>query len=118
MSQQPNQDQNPGTRTITEELEMAGGQLLERVQDVIRQGNVRRVVIRTAEGRVLMDTTLTIGAVAGAMALVYWPLAAVAAIAAAVARVKVEIVREVVDSELDMPGAKARIEITGEDEAQ
>jgi hypothetical protein len=119
MSNQPTPDQenNQTTRTITEELEMAGSQLLERVQEIIRQGNVRRVIIRTADNRVLMDTTLTLGAVAGAMALVYWPLAAVAAIAAAVARVKVEIVREVVDAEADIPGAKARIEITGDDES-
>ncbi len=112
-----NQPQNDPQRTITEELEMAGSQLLERVQDAIREGNVRRLIIRTGDDRVLLDTTLTVGAVAGAMALVYWPLAAIAAIAAAVARVKVEIVREVVDAEADVPGGRARIEIQSDDEA-
>jgi hypothetical protein len=109
-------DQNPkhdGNKTITEELEVAGSQLVERVQDLIRNGNVRRLVIKTADDRVLMDTTLTLGAIAGgALALVYWPLAAVAAIAAAVARVKIEVVRDLTEEEL--ADGKNRIEIDDE----
>ncbi len=102
-------------RTVTEEFEIASSQLVERIQDVVREGNVRRVIIKTADDRVLMDTTLTVGAIAGgALALVYWPLAAVAAIAAMVARVKVEIVREISDD--DMADGKSRIEISSDDE--
>jgi hypothetical protein len=101
--------------TVTEELEMIGSQVGERLQDLIKQGNVRRVIIRTGDDRVLMDTTLTVGALAGgAFALVAGPLVtAVAAIAAIVGRVKIEVVREVADG--DVLDGKARIQIT-EDE--
>lgn len=103
-----------GTRTISEELEMAGSQVFERVQEMIRQGNVRRVVIRSADGKTLIDTTLTIGALAGgALALIAGPLVtAMAAIGVAVVgRVRVEIVREVSEAEFEIGEAKARVEI-------
>jgi hypothetical protein len=84
-----------GTRTFSEELEVAGNQLVSRVQDLIAQGNVRRIIIRNAENEVLMDINLTVGAVVGGVvALAAWWIAALAVIAAMVARVKIEIVRE------------------------
>lgn len=111
-----NTDENKKRTTVSEEFEVASSQLLEKVQEVIREGNVRRVVIRTADDRVLLDTTLTIGALAGgALALVYWPLAAIAAIAAVVARVKVEIVREFA-SEDEAHDYKTRIQINNDDD--
>jgi len=112
-------DQNPqdnNTRTFSEQLEVAGSQLVEKVQEIIKQGNVRRVVIRTAEDRVLLDTTLTISAVAGGvLALTAWPLAVLGGIAAAVARVKIEIVRELQDGELLPDDGKRKIEIADEE---
>lgn len=87
-----------GKRTFTEELEVAGGQLIERVQEVIKAGNVRRIIIRSADDNVILETSLTVGAVAGGLMLMTplgWPLAVLGAIAAAVKRVKIEIVREV-----------------------
>ena len=83
-------------RTFTEELEVAGSQLVDRVQELIKEGNVRRLIIRSADDNVLLETSLTVGAtVAGFFTLAALPLAVVAAIAAAVARVKIEIVREI-----------------------
>jgi hypothetical protein len=105
-------------RTMTEEVEMIGNQVLERLQDLIKQGNVRRVIIRTSEGRTLMDTTLTVGALAGGtLALIAGPfVTAVAAIAAIVGRVKVEIIREISDDDDVVAGsAKTRVEIESED---
>lgn len=106
-------------RTMTEEVEMIGSQVLERVQDLIKQGNVRRVIIRTADGRTLMDTTLTVGALAGGtLALIAGPfVTAVAAIAAIVGRVKVEIIREIGDDEDEIvsSSAKTRVEIESEE---
>jgi hypothetical protein len=79
-----NTNTNGEKRTVTEEMELAGNQVVERLQDMVRQGNVRRVIIKTADDKVLLDTTLTVGALAGgAMALIWWPFAAIAAIAAA-----------------------------------
>lgn len=83
------------TRTWTEEVEIVGNQLVERVQDLVAEGNVRRLIIRGTDDKTLLEIPLTFGAVAGG-ALVFaapW-LAALGAFAALVARVKIEIVRE------------------------
>lgn len=107
-------------KTFSEELELAGNQLVSKLQEIIREGNVRRIVIKTADDRVLMDTTLTIGALTGGVfALAMWPIAAIAAIAAVVSRVKVEIIREVAyedgdDDELN--DSKTRIQIDMDDQ--
>ena len=103
-------------KTVTEELEVAGSQLVDKVQDLIRQGNIRRMVIRTADDRVLLETSLTVGAVGSAVALIAGglPLAILGVIAAAVSRVKIEIVREV--EEGDVVEGKKKVEIAVEDE--
>lgn len=93
-----NEDPNNG-RTFNEELEVAGNQLVERVRELIEEGNVRRLIIRNPEGRTLLEIPLTIGAVASGALLLFYPvLAGLAVIGGLVARVKIEIVR-------DEPGA-------------
>jgi len=83
-------------RTISEEIEVAGNQVIERVQELVKEGNVRRLIIRSADDKVLMEMPLTIAAVGGgAIALATWWLAALGALVAIVARVRIEIVREV-----------------------
>jgi len=82
-------------RTITEEIEVAGNQVVERVQELVKEGNVRRLIIRSSDDKVLLEMPLTVGAVGvGAIALAAPWLAALGAFAALVARVKIEIVRE------------------------
>lgn len=83
------------TNTFSEQVEVAGNQLVERVQELVKQGNARRVILRNSENEVLMDINLTVGVGAGAVALLAaWWIAPLAVVAAMVARVKVEIVRE------------------------
>lgn len=121
MTQDQNQNQEPnvskGKQTFTEEVEVVGNQLVDRVQDIIQQGNVRRLIIRSADDRVLLETSLTVGVAAGgALAIVGGlPLAVLAAIAGAVARVKIEIVREIGDDEV--LEVKKKVDIEVEDEA-
>jgi hypothetical protein len=82
-------------KTFTEELEVAGNQLVDRVQDMVKQGNVRRIIIKNPDDDVLLEMSLTVGAVAGGVLVLGAPwLAALGAIAALIARVKIEIVRE------------------------
>jgi hypothetical protein len=95
------QNNNDGDkRTFNEELEVAGSQLVERVRELIEEGNVRRLIIRNQDGRTMLEIPLTIGAVAGgAILMAFGPvLAAVAVIGALVARLKIEIVREEPDA--------------------
>lgn len=95
MSENQNPKESPSGRPLTEELEVAGSQLVERVKELIEQGNIRRLIIRNQDGRTLLEIPLTIGAVAGGALLVFYPvLAGLAVIGMMVARVRVEIVRE------------------------
>jgi hypothetical protein len=89
------QNNQGGQRTFNEELEVAGSQLVERVRELIEEGNVRRLIIRNPDGRTLLEIPLTFGAVASGALLLFYPvLAGLAAIGALVARLKIEIVRD------------------------
>ncbi|MGB7341776.1 MAG: DUF4342 domain-containing protein [Phototrophicaceae bacterium] len=96
-NQQPNDNNNPlhdEDDTTVEQIEMAGNELVDRVKELIQEGNVRRLVIRNAEDEVLMVVPLTASVVASGAMLVFAPiLAALGALAAFLAKVKLEIVR-------------------------
>jgi hypothetical protein len=95
MSDNPNNEQNQDRRTFSEELEVAGNQLVERVRELIEEGNVRRLIIRNQDGRTLLEIPLTFGVVAGGALLVFYPLlAGLAAIGGLVSRLRIEVVRE------------------------
>jgi hypothetical protein len=85
-----------GKKTFTEEIEVAGAQLVERVKDLAEEGNVRLLRIKGADDDVYMEMPLTIGVIAGgAVALAAPWLAVLGAFAALVARVRIEVVREI-----------------------
>jgi hypothetical protein len=80
--------------TWVEEIEVAGSQLVERVKELIAEGNVRRLILRTQDDKLIMEIPLTAGAVFGGVVTLFAPLlAALGALAALIARVKVQIVR-------------------------
>ena len=82
-------------KTWTEEIEVAGSQLLERIKDLIAEGQVRRLRIKAADGSLILESPLSVRAIAGgAVALAAPLLAVLGAFAALVARAKNEIVRE------------------------
>jgi hypothetical protein len=66
----------------TEEFEVSGEGVVSKVKELIHEGNIRRVTIKDAKGKVLIDIPLTLGVVG---ALVAPQLAAVGALAALVA---------------------------------
>ncbi len=89
-------NENPNKKTFTEEVEVAGNQAVEQVKRMVAEGNVRRLIIRNTDDNILLEMPLTIGAVAGSALVIATPwLAALGAFAALVARVKIEIVREI-----------------------
>ena len=82
-------------RTFTEEIEIAGNELVERVKAILAEGNVRQLRRKAEDGDIYLETPLTIGVLAGgAVALAAPWLAILGVIAAMVTRVKIEIVRE------------------------
>jgi hypothetical protein len=75
----------------SERFTVSGSKLVEKVKELIRQGNVRRVRL-IHEEKVLIDIPLTVGASAIAVAVLAAPvLAAVAAIAGVVTECTIEV---------------------------
>ena len=79
----------------TEEFRIDGDQLVGKVKELIRQGNIRRVVIKNNQGHPLVDIPITWGVVGSVVAP---QLAALGAIAALVGRATI-VVEKVVDTE-------------------
>ncbi len=80
--------------TWTEQIEISGSELVDRTKELISQGNVRRLIIYTSDDEKLMEVPLTAGVVVGgAFTLLAPVLAALGAMAALLARVKIEVVR-------------------------
>jgi hypothetical protein len=81
-------------RTWSEEIELAGTQLVEQVKKWIAEGNVRRLILRTPDDSMVLEIPLVTGAVVGGVLTIFAPLLAVlGAIASVLAHVKVEVVR-------------------------
>ena len=76
--------------TVTEEVKVRGGQLLETVKNLINEGNVRSIAIKDKSGKTIVRFPLTIGVVGAAIAPV---LAAVGAIAALVTESSITVER-------------------------
>jgi len=76
-----------------EEVKVKGSQLVDKIKEIIEEGNARRVSIRK-DSRVLLEFPLTLG-VGGATAAIFFTpvLAAVGALAALVTDVEVVIER-------------------------
>jgi hypothetical protein len=83
-------------KTFTEEVEVAGHQLVDEITRLIAEGNVRKLQIRSKQGDIVLNIPLTAGAVAGGVFVLAAPwLAVIAAVAGVLASVKLEIVREI-----------------------
>jgi DNA-binding Lrp family transcriptional regulator len=74
----------------SEEYEVRGEDLLSRVKELVREGNIRRITIRSEQGNTLIEIPLAIGVV-GAMLLPVW--ASVGAMAALVTNCRIAVER-------------------------
>ena len=83
----------------TETIEVTGDELLGKVKEIVREGNVRRIIIRNEDGKKLLEVPLTIGVV-GAVLLPVW--AAVGALAALIADCTIEI-EKIEDADIPEP---------------
>lgn len=85
-------------RTLKEEIEIEGRQVVDRVKELISEGNVRRLIIKDSDGKYLLEIPLTVGVVAGGVFALAAPVvAALGALAALVARVRIEVIRDADD---------------------
>ncbi|MDT8369493.1 MAG: DUF4342 domain-containing protein [Longimicrobiales bacterium] len=73
-----------------ERYRVKGEELLSRVKEIVREGNVRRITIRNDEDRVLLSFPLSAGVI-GAALLPMW--AAIGAVAALVGNCSIDVER-------------------------
>ncbi len=119
MSDEMNEKQHDEKRLVNEEFEMAADKVMAWLREVVKQGNVRRVIVRTKDGRTIVDSTLTMGAAAGGLLFFAgWPIIALTAVAALVSQVRVQIVRELTEDDFNAEDERktkrTRIEINEE----
>ena len=75
----------------TEEFRVNGDKLVSRIKELVHEGNIRRVIIKNEEGKVLIDIPLTFSVVG---ALVAPQLAAIGALAALVTQCTIVVEKE------------------------
>jgi len=71
-------------------FKVKGEELIKKIKELIREGNVRKISIKNKEGKTIMVLPLTLGVVGAAIAPV---LAAVGAIAALVTECTITVER-------------------------
>ena len=79
------------TKTKKESFSINGEKLLEKVKELIREGNIRRITITDKSGKELMTFPLTFGVVGVLIAPV---LAAIGALAALIGECTLTVERE------------------------
>ncbi|HSX33039.1 MAG TPA: DUF4342 domain-containing protein [Candidatus Saccharimonadales bacterium] len=79
-------------QTRKEEFKVSGDELLQKIKALLRQGNIRRISIKSEEGKTLAEFPLTVGVVGAVLVPM---LAAIGAIAALVTNCTISVERDV-----------------------
>jgi len=82
----------PVTRVVREEFTVSADNLIERVKQLLHEGNVTRIIVKDDKGKSLLEIPATVGVI-GAM-LVPW-LAALGVIAALATNCRIVVERKV-----------------------
>ncbi len=78
-----------------EEFSINGDSLVAKVRELLHQGNIRRIIVKNEDGRILIEIPLTVGVVGGALAAALFPvLAALGVIGAMVAHLTLVVERK------------------------
>jgi hypothetical protein len=80
------------SKSHTESFRIHGKELIQKVRELIAEGNVRRIIIKSKEGKTIMELPVTIGIIGAVVAPV---LAAVGAIAAILTECTITVERDV-----------------------
>jgi hypothetical protein len=74
-----------------EEFKLSGSEVIEKIKDLIHQGNIRRIILKDDTGKAILEIPLTLGVVGAALMPV---LAAVGAVAALVAKLTIVVEKD------------------------
>ncbi len=83
--------------TTKESFALHGEQLLKKVKELIKEGNIRKITITDKSGKEILSFPLTIGLVGALIAPV---LAAVGAVAALIGECSITVEREIEEAEV------------------
>jgi hypothetical protein len=79
-----------GFESFVEEVHVVGRDLVDKVRDLIHEGNVQRIVVKDEHGNTFVEIPITVAAVGAILAPL---LAAIGAISALVAKFTIVVVR-------------------------
>lgn len=81
--------------TASERIDVKSGHLVEKVKELVHEGNVRRIIIKDTDGKTVTEVPVTFGVV-GLLVAPTW--AAIGALAALAADYSIEVERDTPDS--------------------
>ncbi len=91
---QSENEQEQAEQARVEEFELSGDQVVAKVKELLHEGNIRRLSLQTEEGKTLIEVPLVIGLTGVVAGAILAPvLAAIGALAAVVARLRVKVER-------------------------
>ena len=64
-----------------EEFRATGGEILDKIKEILHEGNVRRIILKDEKGKTFMELPLTVGVVGAIVAPILAAVGAVAALA-------------------------------------
>ena len=70
-----------GGKSRTEEFRVTGGEILNKIKEIIHEGNARRIILKDEHGKTFMEIPLTVGVVGAVVAPILAAVGAVAALA-------------------------------------
>ena len=81
----------PAAKVVKEEFSVSADNLIEKVKELLHEGNVTRIIVKDEKGKVLFEMPATIGVIG--VVLAPW-LAALGAIAALATNCKIVVERK------------------------
>jgi hypothetical protein len=69
-------------RVQKEEFQVSGDAVVAKIKELIHEGNVRRIILKNDEGKILIEIPLTLGVVGVILLPVWAAIGAIAALAA------------------------------------
>lgn len=98
----------PSEHLVSEDIQTKGRSIKSTLENLLQEGNIRRILVKNKHGRVLLDIPVTagVGTVAAAAFLAPWAVA-IGAIAAFVSSVTITVVRDTSDdASTDAPSSQ------------
>jgi hypothetical protein len=82
---------NKSAKSAKEEFKVYGHEVLQKVKELIKEGNIQRIIIKNEKGKILVEIPVTFAFVGALLAPI---LAAVGALAALVNKCTIEVERK------------------------